>query len=415
MQPYISTRLCGAYKVSVLDGETDEVVWTQEDYKPNLILNNGMDYLAVAAICDSFRYAIAGTGSRVNSIDSSGSTAYVSASYLLLTGSGFITDFTATAGGYGTMTTPGDAIRFSDGTVVDVVSVSPTSLTVSPSSSIASGSFRIWKTSQTGLEKEVKRTNTYINGACGTTVLTNLAVHKRQWDFSTETSTKHYTEMGTGWAASGGMTTFSRIALPYTISVDAGQKLRFEYELSCSFWPITPTSFSFDIGGWPRGPSTNVSGTLMIQSLTRTAVHGGYHISLVGSNGATGGAGALDPVNSGQYWWWLSDNANAFLAFGSQINKVATSVGATGVSTTRLTYVTGSYKNYTRMNLSEAQAAGTTLRSFGFGYTYPVYYTYAWTLGAVAFAGLFSQPQTKYDTEVLYMTLMNSWTRTLAS
>jgi hypothetical protein len=52
----------GLYKVAVVDALTKKVVWEQPDWGKNLILNNGMDRIAVGTWCDCFLYGMAGTG-----------------------------------------------------------------------------------------------------------------------------------------------------------------------------------------------------------------------------------------------------------------------------------------------------------------------------------------------------------------
>lgn len=412
----LETQLEGKYRAFVVDAKTNEVVWSHEDSVKNLILNNGLDQIAVRNIASVFTYAIAGTGTRENSFYSSGSTATVTGNLLVLTGSGTITDFTYSPSGYATLAEVGDAIKFENGVVVDVATVNPTTLILSQSlTSSISGSFTIWKTSQTGLQSEVKRSNTYVSGENGTSVLWNKATHFRTWDFTTETgSSQVYSELGVGWSALSNKTTFSRIRLPSPIIVDVGQKLRFRYELSASFGPTTPVSYSLSgSGGWPLPPATNASGSLMIHRITGSTGMGGtgHFISMVNSSGAAYGNSHVEPFNEGATYF-ISDNYSPHPPFTTGVSRAPTSLGLSGLTATRLVYQTGSYTAYTKVSMTETQANSNIIRSVGFGES--GYYSVAWDQKAICFSALFDQPQTKRDTDTFEITFMFRWGRTLS-
>jgi hypothetical protein len=73
-------------------------------------------------------------------------------------------------------------------------------------------------------------------GACGTTYDTNTgtAIHKRTFDFSAETGTVNYSEIGVRGGSGNGIsnTLWSRVVLPSPVSVGAGEFLRVAYELT---------------------------------------------------------------------------------------------------------------------------------------------------------------------------------------
>lgn len=416
MNNSLYTQLEGAYRAFVVDAKTDEVVWSHEDSVKNLILNNGLDQVAVKNLASIFTYAIAGTGIRENSFYSSGSTATVTGNLLVLTGSGTITDFTFSPTGYGALAQTGDAIKFDNGVVVDVATVSPTTLILSQSlTSSVSGSFTIWKTSQVGLQTEVKRSNTYLAGNNGTSVLFNKATHFRTWDFTIESgSSRAYSELGVGWSNLPNKTTFSRIRFPAPIVVDVGQKLRFRYELSASFGPETPVSFSLSgTGGWPFAPATNASGSLMIHRITGSTGFGatGHFISMVNAAGAAYGNSHVEPFNGGASYF-ISDNSLPMPPFTTGVSRVPVSLGLANLTATRLTYQTGSYTAYTRTPMTEIQANSNVIRTIGFGES--GFYSTCWDARACCFSALFDQTQTKRDIDTFEITFVFRWGRTLS-
>jgi hypothetical protein len=185
----------GFYKVAIVDAEGNEI-WRQPEWRKNLILNQGMDALASFHLAEVMRYGVAGTGTRLNFITSSASSASVIEGGLALNvQAGGIQDFTTTTyGGWTGCLSAGDVIQFADGTEVKVGSVSATSAGVTPTSTVATQSFTIWKTSQTGMQAEMRRGGSGIAGSsyltgtgnCGSSTTLNRINYLRTYDFALE-------------------------------------------------------------------------------------------------------------------------------------------------------------------------------------------------------------------------------------
>jgi len=410
--------LQGFYKTAIVDSN-DQVIWEQPDWKKNLILNNGMDQLSTSSICACFIAAIGGFGTRQNKFGSSGSFADVQGTILNLTSSGDITDFTAAPSGYSAYAQVGDVIKFdySGSPEVTVVTVNPTILTVSPSGSFATGSFTIWKTSQTGLQQEVKRTTTYVAGANGSTRNDNIFTHQRTWDFSAETASVTYNEVGTSWSATGNNNTFARVLLDSPISITSGQKMRLYYQILSSYNPKTPVSLSAIVSGWPVSPSVNTSGSQCIQAISGAFGLGGivYHVSLVNANGTTIGTGILEAYSNISHAY-ISNSSAALTLFGSA--SADRSAGGSGVGygsavLTKFGWVPGSNVIYKTATLTESSLGSSTVRSMGFGYP-PASYETPVAPGGCTFTVLLDQNQTKTNTETFTVVYKWTWSRTLS-
>lgn len=403
----IHQQIEGFYKLVVLDGTTNEVVWEQKDWRKNLILNQGIDQIYSQPICDCFTYGIAGTGTRVNSVDSAGSSGSVSSTTLTLHPAGSLTDFTAPLAGYSQQVEAGDMIKFSNNTEVRVVSVGgATTATITPAATITELQFSVWKTSQSGLHVEKWRSATYASGSqyCSSSFSGSVVTHRRTYDFPTETgSLVTFTEIGVGWAAGGALTTFSRILLSGgSVSVDVGQKLRIIYQLGVTFAPTTPVSLSAIINGWPVSPSTNTSGSQMIQRLFGG---GNDFVSTISSLGVTQGFAFLEPssTNAG---FFLSNVSQSLQDFGNSIDRSYQSYSTSNV--TKAAYVTGSYLCEKSVTYGISDFGHTDIRSMGFGSGS------AASASNQAFVLVFDQNQAKSTAQTLALTYRWTWARTLA-
>jgi hypothetical protein len=195
-----------ALKWAVIDAVTKKVVRDSgPDWIPNLILNNGMTRIYTDYWVNAVTYAIAGTGTTPTSVDSGATTAAQSGTNITSSGSFF---------GSGDV---GNTVKFTSGEEALITAFnSATSVTVSNSATVPSTTFVMYNTNQTGLINEQKRTNTYLTGSgnCGTTQVVNQFQNRRTYDFTAETGTVNYTEIGFGWAVSGANTTFLAHSAP---------------------------------------------------------------------------------------------------------------------------------------------------------------------------------------------------------
>ena len=414
----INQTLQGFYKIAIVDGTTGEVKWQQEEWGKNLILNQGMDNINVSSVVDQMTYGIAGTGTRPNSSDGGTSTITQSgAGVYLFNRSGDIIDFTSSFNIYPALVQIGDVLQYVNGSQSMVTSVTDGfNLQVTPSYTITSGdaqTFAVWKTSQVGLQTELKRTNTYLGGStnCGTTIVSNVATHRRTFDFTAEVGSVGYNEIGIGWAVSGANTVFSRILLPSTITIDTGFQLRIIYDLQTTWTPVAEQyKTGISIGGWPVSPSTNVYGSESIQSFLISTVN-------VSDGASINTTAMLDPYfttdGSNILSLWASPQSSSLAAFGSAINR-SVNAGYTTTAMTKASYVANSYLIDKTGILLIGDIPRTDIRSVGLGrYNAGLGYNPAAAAYQVI-CYLFNQNQSKNSSQTLSFTYRWLWSRILS-
>jgi len=426
----LGQTLQGFYKVASVDARTEEIQW-ESDWNKNLILNQGMDEIPYQYICNSFTYALAGTGSRPNKIASGTSTITQSGATIRLAPVAGLMNFTSSVVSasqfqYAASAQVGDMIQDSDlsESRITAVNADGINLTVTPSYTYSNEkTFTIYKTSQRGLHGEVKRYNSYLQGVgnCGTTNV-NLTVYnmRRTYDFTSESILRTYTEIGTAWASlQTGSNVFSRILLPTPIDIGVGFKLRVVYELQSTISPASPVYFTASISGWPH-PLGSASATIATQSIQMPLM------STVNTTGgtlynlATGvGYYTLEPFaqsgnQPGQFNMFASSNSESLSSIGTASLR-DTNV-ATVASMTTASYITGSYyldkiSMFAEgvLNISNIRSIGVGgFDSSGGGSDVP------WSTTRQAFCIVFNEPQMKESTQQLSITLRSGWGRTLS-
>ena len=396
----------GLYKVMVVDAATEKVVY-ESPWGKNLILNQGMDEVASRVWCNCFTHGICGTGTQPNTVDSVTDTA--SQSGTTVTSVGGTVDFTTDAA-------VGDMIKWDGGAEARITSVTSALIVeVTPSQSVGSDLYTIYKTARVGLQIETKRTSTYLSGAgnCETVQSGTTLQNRRSYDFTTEVGNVTYTEVGVGWAASGPTTVFSRIVLNTPVSLVSGQKLRLVYQLNLTLSPSTPQVKNLPVGGWPVLPSVNTDGQECIQKLG---------ISSVGSSGTTATfagvvAQVLDPgaTNSVSFgrMFALSTASTALSAFGSAVTR-ATTAFLCSVAPTNSSYTPLSFQLDVSTVFQVADAVSAALRSICMGARNSAGSQEPYDANHQAFTFLFDQVQTKTNTQTLTFTVRFTWTRVLA-
>ena len=270
-------ELRGFYKASVVKSDTNEIVWEQPEWKNNLILNQGMDQIYTSALVDLMTYAVAGLGSRPNSVDGGSSEITQSGANVYLNVRTGLADFTSATSTYAAAVQVGDMLKYANNSESRVTTVTDAyNLVVTPSYTFTVGqTFDVWKTSQVGIELEASRSTSYLGGSgyCGSTTVGNVVTHRRTYDFPIETSAASYNEAGVAWAAAVSPTNvFSRFLLSPAVEVGIGFKLRIAYDLQSTWLPSTPQYKTASVGGWPVSPSTNQIGTESIQKLLTSTV-----------------------------------------------------------------------------------------------------------------------------------------------
>ena len=404
----VGQSLSGRYKIFIIDKDNN-IVWEQPDWQKNLILNQGMDAVALYSYADCMNYAAAGNGTNANSVSSGVSSGSVAGSILTLypSGSG-LQNLTDPAGGWSSAVQVGDVIQFNDisqSQVMVSASVSSQTAVVSPVTSFVTTttqSFTIWKTSQVGLQGELHRTANFFGGTgyCGTTSVGNVVKNRRTWDFNYETSSVSFTEVGVGWAASGNNTIFSRVLLPTSASIGAGQKMRLIYEMDISIYPnvVSPgVPFTSSIPGW---------GTVYgYQNV------GNYLISNIDGGGGTTGAPVLDPASySGYVSIFATDSTTANGNSGVGVDRTGTT-NRDSVPTTLSPYIPSSYTIYKNVTFAVNQLTLGNIQTIGLGWTG---YNYPYAANSNAFCCVFTAPQVKSNTQTLTLSFIFTWGRVLS-
>lgn len=385
----------GFVQCFVVDSATGRVV-KEYPRQSNLILNAGMDQVALTQWADLFTYCAAGTGTTPTADDSGVTTATQVASTVTLSGGAFT--FTDTA------TDAGKVIKWDTGEEAQIVTVTnPTTVVVNNSTAVPAAQFTVYRTNQTQLATELQRTANYLAGApnCQTTLVGNLYAMRRTYDFTMEVAPVVYSEIAVGWA-SGPNNIFSRILLGVPVAVSGGQQLRVTYELQLSLVPGAPIAKTANIGGWPVAPSLTTDGTEAIQLIG---------LSSVAASGATSqydtAYSAGEPSATANLGVFLSTDGTPPSVFGSAVSRTAGEYA----TPTPETYVVGTYYLDKTAIFSVGIGNGTTWLSMGYGYNQPNLW-FCWNQTTMVF--VFNETQTKLNTHTLTLTWRFSWSRVLS-
>jgi hypothetical protein len=391
--------LSGRYKVMVVNSRTKRVLRGDRRWHSNLIMNTGMEQIASDVICNLFTYARAGTGTTTGD--------EVSADY----------GTTATCDVAGNVALVGGTFKF-DGIVPsdhnNIIKWSNTGyegrITTIPSSATAStctilplpavpqsGSFVMYRTNMTDLATHVVGTVNYLpsSPSCSSSVIGNMLVHQRTWDFPEETGTVNYTEMGVGWTASTTNTLFARFLLHSVTPVNAGEQLRLVYQLRVVVEPYDILAKTATVTNWPVLPSTTTAGNERIQLLG---------LSSVSSVGATtsydAGGYANEPSRTATVSIFLSPVSTALAAFGSCVNRSASA--ASGAVTSP------SYTAYSNTRIKQVTLTGNGASYYSMGVCWS-------TPAANTCTFVFSQPQTLALLYTLNLQYFFTWSRVLSA
>lgn len=389
-------RAEGFVQCSVVDAATGKVI-KEYPRQHNLILNQGMDRVASNLWADLFDYCSAGTGTTPTSDSGGVTTATQAANTVTLAGGSFT--FTDTA------TDSGKVIKWATGEEAMIATVTnPTTAVVNNSATVGATTFVVYRTNQTQLTTQAKRTNTYLTGSpfCGTTLAANVISMRRTYDFTAEVGTVNYTEIGVGWSNVGLTSIFSRILLVAPVTVTAGQQLRVTYQLQVTVSPPAAFSKTAIINGWPVLPAAGTSGTEAVQYIGLSSVNTSGNTTQIDN-----GFNASEPAQTGTLGVFLATDATAPAAFGSVISRS----GAVAVSASVAAYIAGSYYVDKSATFPVGSGNGTSWRSMGIGTHNPNLW-FAWTNTTMVF--VFDEAQTKLNTHTLTLTWRFSWSRVLS-
>ena len=425
----IGTSLCGFYKVQVVDN--DKQIVADFGWNKNLILNQGMNAVAVQYLANLNKYGLCGSGSRPNSI--SGGDSIISQSgniVVIVPGTGlqnFSASVTSSAGEiyYSSSLQTGDVIIYANSSQSIVVRVDSGSLGTGLSASVSSSyeipssslqTFTIWKTAQVGLHKESRRSNTYLigTGNCGTTedVSRGTKTYRRTYDFPTETTNKVYTEIGVAWESTAGNSVFSRILLPEAVTISSSFSIRVIHDLVTTFSPFTKQIVTASITGWPVPPSTVCAGSASLQAFLASDLNTSG--IFIGTSACFDPAGWFDNIGTSvnTFYPFLSPSTAAIQTFGTASNRTSNASVVASRDNSDI-YISGSYTVYKHGTFDLNGANRSDLFSLGFGRQSS---GNSWVPSAVdhqAYCLLFNQSQSKASTQTLEVVWKFSWSRVI--
>jgi len=411
----------------IIDAATREIV-RDHGWQNNLILDQGLNQVAVRAWCDNFLVACVGTNNEPTVDDGGVSTASQSGFTVTITSG----SFNFTAGGLD-VGDEGKWIKFFTGEEAKITAyISATQVTVDRSQTVASTTFKLYRANQIALYTEIQRTNNFVTGAgnCQTTRVSNVLTHRRTWDFPTEAGPVTYRELGVSYNGVGIGNLFSRVVLTSPVSLIAGQILRVSYELVLTITPFSPVTVPDpNISGWPIAPSVTDGGVFAWQMIGLSSVstsgpstpydNGGYcnepfantftSISAPTGNDAPPFTQSFS-VDGARLF--LSNSANAPAAFASSVNRNG---DRATISVTLSSYVADSFTRNKSATYGLTVANRVDWRAMGIG-AHDSASDATVDHKTTRYSGIvfvFDEFQTKLSTHTLNLTFKYTWGRTL--
>lgn len=390
-------RAQGFVQCFVVDAATGKVV-KEYPRQPNLILNQGLDAIASVSWANAMAYCSAGTGTTPTNDSSGVTTATQAGTAVNLVGGSFT--FTST------LVDGGNMIKWATGEEAMIVSVTtPTSVVVNNSAVVGAGVFTVYRTNQTQLTTQVKRTNTYLTGSpyCQSSLAGNVLSMRRTFDFTAEVGTVNYTEIALGWANAPSTAIFSRILMGAPITVLGSQQLRVTYQLNVTVTPPAPFAKTAIVNGWPVPPAVGTTGVEAVQFIGLNSVQ---------TSGATNsfdtGFGAAEPSAGANIGIFIATDAAAPASFGSAVGRS----GAVNIGAGAAAYIAGSYYVDKSTTFAVGTGNGTAWRSMGYGFYLP---SSGWNPSSqTTMVFVFDEAQTKLNTHTLTLTWRFSWSRVLS-
>jgi hypothetical protein len=254
----IVTKAQGRYKTRVFnsDGSLDR---EEYEWKPNLILNCGLDKIANMPWANVFQFAVAGTGTTPTKVDTQSTASQASATV------------TINSGGYTFSPSIVGKLLYWPGTnsYANVTAyINASSVTVAETQTVANASFYVYNVDQTALDQPYSMHCRYVpgSGLCGTEIENNTIRMLRTYDFYVQNTPVLITEVGFKDQPAEPKL-FSRVVLQEPQYLAAGQYFQISYELSVTVEPASATSRAVEVSGWPIAPSVSTVGTEQIQRL----------------------------------------------------------------------------------------------------------------------------------------------------
>lgn len=228
--------------IEVLDAATGLVV-KRYPGKKNLILDSGLDQFDTQRIAATFAFANYGSGTTPTEWAGAGTASQ--------------SGTTVTLSGADTNMAIGRLIRWGSGETTRITAGSGTSWTAQKSQTVASGSYTIYGVNQTGLVSFIRSTSTYSPpGSSNQGEITAITsggqtigyTNRRTYTFGATSGSENVNEVA--FSRTSNANYLSRIVLPSTVSLVAGQQLRLVYDVTWVFGPRPSGTTDITITGW---------------------------------------------------------------------------------------------------------------------------------------------------------------------
>ncbi len=288
--PLAKTGMKARFKLFVLDAATKRVV-REDPWRPNLILDQGMNRFATSTLAAQWGAACAvGTGSTPTVRDSTGTAQITIAGTACTSDAPF---FEAGDAGRLLLMDSGQQAYIQTFNTNQSVTLATAPGDTGP------GDGAIWYVNQTGLTSESKRTSTYLTGAgnTGSSDSTNTRTYKWTYDFSAEVAPQNYTELGWSNSGSAGNNLNSRALISGgSVAVGIGQQLRIIYEIEWTDTANTSAAVTTTVTGWPVAPSVNQDGDMIFNNPFGGSNSVWSTLSTTGSSSINGGLEPMSPA-----------------------------------------------------------------------------------------------------------------------
>ncbi len=395
----------GRFKIQVLDSKTKEII-EERPWQKNLILDQGLNMYGENALADCWRYCSIGTSNTPTVLDSNLTTATQSGTTVTTSAAFFV------AGDVGRL------FRFDSGEESYITSFT-NSIVVEVADSRTVGSptlFAVWRVEQTKLGAYTKRSSTYFGGSSynGSTLSNGVLTMKRGWEFSVESGSITYREIGVHKDNATDPDLFARILIDGgEISLIAGQQLLVTYELVVEIIPnsyLTPSSGNMAITGWPSGGASTTDGDFVISSLDYSAPSSlafpgtsYYYRDGVEAGGSIGSRVAVEPSGSIDDVYY-SETATALPSYpiSFDLQGMTEIVGANVAA--KPTYIAGTFTRTQSITISSGDLTSSSIRRLAIE-----------TQSRLNWMFLFDENQEKLGTHELILTWIWSWSRDISS
>jgi hypothetical protein len=370
----LHNNLSVTYETQILE---DGRVVSTRPAKRNLLLDSGLDGIAVRAFWDTFTNCVLGDGTTPTKRDSGSITVSIAS------------EVATASANYFESGDVGRLLKLDSGQEVYIAAyTSPTEISVTGASDDSADEATIWYVNETGHANELVRTSTLSSdsGDVSSTWDSPQIEHKRTFVFPEETGARTYKEIGWSHTASSGGNLLGRDLIPSGgDSIAPGQQYKVVVKLRIEINPVTQTSQT------NVGTGLNTSGNAIFHSLRK---------AFKGAN------------NSSDIFFDLpgSLDINSDRDFGAETSDFTlNSVPSTDLyeslnagTMTNLDYVPGSFKIVMQRTLSTNEA-NSTIYGFSMG------------MGNKAWKLKLDNPFLKDSDHTLEITFSLSWGRTLVN